>query len=368
MNVFTSWRVTANSKQSKTIAWQEIPMGQTLIRGAVCAAAAALSLLAGAPAGAAGTTFQLRYFELQTVSPWQTSDTLGAESIDPFNNGIPLSGIVHQPLFNGTPNGSPIAGTYISNALSKFGAGTESNGPASDFVGTTYGVGSLQFRSSDAGANNSNLTPAGASTSSLVLQPAVPASTALGLVGRNSGFYASSFWNYSAMQPGESILLVLSGSGAPDYVDRLQVRIGSSYANGTPFINFEQQSRVGSTLARTVLNGTTPSAVYGNLSDVDYFSLELSRAMPTVLNPSPAVQAKVMFYDAAVDSNDELVTLGSYTFAASPQTFQGSGDFQSVFSVVSWNTTNPVPEPATSALMLLGLVGLGGVLRRARSS
>jgi hypothetical protein len=341
-------------------------MAYSLIRGAVCVATAALSLLAGTAARAESSTFQLRYFELQTVRPWQTSDTLGADSVDPFNNGIPLSGIVHQALLNGAPYGSPVAGTYNSNAFSGFGAGTESNGHALDFLGTTYGVGSLAFRPGDAGANNTNLTPAGASTSSLVLQPTVPASTALGLVGRDSGFDLVSVWNYSSMQPGEVIGLTLTGSGGPDYVDRLQIRIGSAYGTGTPFIDFVQLSRVGSTLTRTVLGSTTPSAVYGNLSDVDYFQLELMRSMPTALDASPVVKAKVTLFDAAVDSKNDLVALGSFTFAASPQTFQGSGDFQGVFTSASWNVANPVPEPTTFALMSLGLVGLGGVLRKAR--
>jgi hypothetical protein len=309
----------------------------------------------------AQTAVQLRVMQLDTVTAYQVTNTLGSQSQDIFTNGNPLAGMVHQPLFNGMANGAPVTGGYA--VLGTFGAGRELTGPAPDFLGSNFGVGRLTFAAADAASNNTNLSLAGTNVSSLSYRPVTPTGTAFGLVGRSSGFDSFSVFDYSALLPGEAILVALAGSGGTDYVDRLQVRYGTSYATGLPFINFETQSSTGGVLTRSVLGSTTPSSLYGNLPGVSYLGLSLHRDMPTTANPNPGVQASVTFLDAAVNSTGSLRQLATYTFATSGQTFQGSGDFQSVFTSVAWTTA--VPEPTSVPLMVLGLVALAGTRLRA---
>jgi hypothetical protein len=307
-----------------------------------------------ATAAQAQTTFQLRYLGLDT-----NSASNGAySSADRFNNGNPLSGLVLQPLFNGNPNGAPQVGTYA--ATGTFAPGRELTGAASDFLGTTLGIGSLAYARSDAAATTSNLTPAGYTSQTVALRPVAPSATALGLVGRAQGFDFLSVWNYTALQPGEALFQSLGGSGGTNYVDRLQIRYGLAVDTGLPFVNFETQSSSGGVLTRTVLGSTTPSAIYANLGAVDYIGLSLSRDMPTTANPSPGVKASVVFFDAALDGTGAVTELTRYTFATQGQTFQGSGDFQGVFNAAAWIT--PVPEPTPAALLALGLGAL--LLRR----
>ena len=331
-------------------------------------AAAAVLLTASALVQAAHTDFQLRYLALDTVTAYQAADTVGSTGYDKFNDGNPLTGMVYQPLYNGAPNGPVQSGGYTA---STFTAGAEPAGASTDFLGQQFGVGGLAFRSGDATVSTSNLTPAGAVSSSLNLVPSVAAGTALGLVGSSSGFKLNSVWNYSALQPGESFQITLAGSGESNYVDRLQLRFGTDYSTGLAFISFEQQTRsnfpAAPVLTRTRLASTTPSAIYANLAAVDYVGLQLQRDMPTATNANPTVRATVTLYDAALDGSGDLMPLASTTFGMEGSTFQGSGAFQSVFAAGSWvDAASPVPEPNALSLTLLGVVGLGTWARRSR--
>ncbi len=307
-----------------------------------------------ASAAQAQSIQHLRFLGLDTVGAFQVTGTIGAEGSDGFNNGNPLAGISYQQMVNGSPNGAAVEGGYT--AFGTFTAGAELAGAAPDFLGTTYGVGSLAFRSGDAALNNSNLTQPGTVVSSLSLVTTPPAATALGLVANTQGFSLQTVWDYGSMLPGESILMALTGSGGSNYVDRLQIRYGANFNTGLPVVSFETQSNTGGMLSRTILGSISPSDIYGALNTVDYISLMLDRVMPTAANPNPAVTASVRFLDAATGTNGNPMALASYTFAAAGQTFQGSGNFQATFANASWVTA--VPEPGTVAMWVVGLCGL----------
>ncbi len=321
---------------------------------------------------AAPTAFELRAFRLDTAAPFQVSDTVSVEAFDRFNNGNPLNGISYQPLFNGSPNGSATIGSYTSNA--GFAPGSERSAPAADFVGTNFGVGGLSFRVGDAIKTTSAVTPAGFDSYSLTLSPQTVAGTALGLVARNASFDLLSVWNASSLQLGESIMLAVSGTGNPNYVDRLQVRFGSN-ALGNSFLSFEQQSSSNSVISRTTLGSVSLASALGGvkLADVDYIGLNLLRAMPTAANPNPGVRAGVAFFDAALDAEGGLLELGTFQFDVTGTAFQtASANFSGVFTSANWLTTAAdvppaVPEPGTYALMLLGLGGLAAAVKRGRA-
>ncbi len=317
-------------------------------------------LLAGAlaclcAAGAqAQTTLQLRFLGLDTSNVFQVTNVQSSQGEDRFNNGNPLSGAQYQGYYNGGLNGAAQVGTYA--ATGTFAPGRELTGAASDFVGNASGVGSLAFAASDAAVNTSNLTPAGYASSVVALRPVNSAGNAIGLVGRSQGFDFTTVWNYSSLQPGEVLFHSLAGSGGTNYVDRLQIRSGKAVDTGLAFINFETQSSNAGVLTRTLLGSVTPSGIYANLAAVDYLGLNLSRDMPTTANPNPGVKASIVFFDAALNGTGNLTRLADYSFSTLGQTFQGAGDFQSVFAAATWLA--PVPEPTPVVLLLFGLAVL----------
>lgn len=325
----------------------------------------ALSLaLLSTLAQAETTVYQLRYFELGTGATAQQT-TYGS---DQFNNGVPTTGITYV-----RPDSTSFAGSYQA---STFTAGAELTSAAADFIGTNYGAGSLAFRYGDSTVTTNNLTPAGYQAHSLSLSTGVVPNTALGLVSRDSGFTTFSLWNYSMLQPGESFQTTLGGTGGFAYLDRLQLRVGSNYLTGNPFINFEQQTRTGTTdapvIARTLLGSTTPGSIFADLSQVDIIGLGFTRAAPSAGDLNPGVFATVSFFDAAFGIDGDLKELASFTFAAAGSFFLAPGDagrFSSVSMSGNWLDTAPVvavPEPGTYALMLAGLAVLVLGSRRRR--
>jgi hypothetical protein len=314
-------------------------------RLALAAVLAASSVAAGAEPG----TFEQRNFWMEGTFPWGA----GFTGEDLFTNGDPYSGITYErPGFPSTPGG------YYP---STFTPGAERTGPATDFLGTQFGLGGLKFRYGDATDATSNLTPPGYTARGLSTSPQPVPGTLLGVLSRDGRFDMDSAWNFTVPKAGESIVFGIGGTGGPDYIDRLQLRFGSDFLTGQPGFRFEQQSRSGSTLTRTVLGSVALEDVYSHWSEADYLDLELYRDAPTPGTPNPGVHAWVGLFDAVYDPvTKDAKLLASYTFDAQGLTFLTPGDagrFSGVFNTAVWLT--PVPEPGTWALMVIGLGVLG---------
>ncbi len=321
---------------------------------ALWSGAAALVLLAAGPAALAQSTFELRYFMLDTFTP-----AVRFSSDDFFANGDPAAGLLYQ-----TPSG-PVAGRYAS---STFTAGAERAGPASDFAGQHFGAGGLGFRYADAALYPSNLTPSSYESHALSLTTTVVPGSALGLVDSQKGFELGSLWNFTTPAVGESLLLGIGGSsagvgsdGAVNYRDRLQLRFVTNLA-GVPLLNFDLQTRQDGVFTRTVLESHALSSLPVDLSQVDYLYLQLWRDAPSAADLNPAVHATVYFMDAAYDAvNDNLVVLHQLDFAATGTSFLDDR-FSIAYNAANWLA--PIPEPANAALLLAGLAWLGLRARR----
>jgi len=225
-------------------------------------------------------------------------------------------------------------------------------------------VGGLSYRLGDAADSTNNLTPSPYAARTLSLATTAVPATALGLADRQQGFNLMSLWNFSVPSLGESLSFGLGGSnaglgsdGATNYRDRLQIRYTTNLSGVTSF-NFELQTRQDGFFTRTALASRSLSSVPVELSQVDYLLFQLSREAPTAGDPNPGVEATVAFMDAAYDAaNDRPVVLYGFSFPVLGTTFL-DGRFSVAYNAATWLSPEPlpVPEPATAALWLAGLL------------
>lgn len=173
------------------------------------------------------------------------------------------------------------------------------NGYASDFAGQLNSVGWLAFRRRDATFSTTYPTPTGYAQHSLTLLLANEPDLALGLANRETGFAVRSTWDFVRPDPGSSIQLTLS-SVSPGLGST-----GTSNESGRPrlrlFADFQAGERVyrvqacGARRRRFDLDdperhslSALSQAIFFDLPAVDHLEQELSRALPSAGDTSPA--------------------------------------------------------------------------------
>lgn len=310
--------------------------------------------LAASAAQAGSTPYGLRVFEFEAGfapglpppadSPIQFSDH--------YNNDDPLTGATK--LIGGVS--SPAAMSYTNAG---FSPGVETL-PA-DAVAAAYGVGRLQLRPQDAvdtGPNNLSVPGLTIFTNRLTVADVAGSP----LLSRTQSFEVRSFWDFVVPDANSFYGQRLSDNpgGGADYNDLLDMR-ATLGGDGLPKLQLRRLSSTGGLLTNTPLMTVDVQSVMGSvgksLSDLALVGFGLHYNYFGDGNPGNGVQAKFEFFDA--DGND----LAARTWAGAPiALFQGE-DFTRPSVSAVWQLA-PVPEPATWALMLGGLLGVGALARR----
>jgi len=326
-----------------------------------------LSALAVTTAQAAAGDPVLRAFGIEAYALGQPDAFYVGR--DRFNNGDTLSGMVYTGA-----GGATTPGTYRPFT---FPAGAEASGPATDFLGTLYGVGSLTFSAAGATLSNSNLTPAGYDSyyynlATQFVDPRAgnaPAGAAFqGLLQNSNGFNLFTLWNFSIPVAGANYAMRVQGGSAPGttaYSDQLELRVATNLA-GVTSVDLTRGSFDGiNTFSRTVLASASLSSAYsGNLSDVDFIELILDRAPPSNGGNAP-VLASFQLLDALADSNGDLLRLGQrVVLDAAPLIYNDSTIAQPNIRANFNVAISPVPEPSQYALLGFGLLTLTIAMKR----
>jgi hypothetical protein len=317
------------------------------------AAAAAITVLSALPSQAQ-QSYGLRAFNSAVDFPPGPPDSALIRSNDRFNDGNPLSG----PAYTG------LAASLSYTAVNAgFSPGSELAGAASDFFGTTYGVGQLRFSMADATPTPSNLDAAGTAGMSNRLVLNNPGSGSL--LNLAQSFEVTTYWNFATPDAGTTYGIRLSDNpfslatpGTPfnDLIDLRVVR-GSG---GVPAVQLRKLSYDGSTLS--VAEGYTLSVAQGlfsghTLAEVAIIGLELhyNAGVGSSSGGLPYLLSRFTLTDA------QGVDVGDRSFTQQVTLFNGES-----FTTVSAGAafTQAVPETGTGALMLAGALALARCTRR----
>lgn len=312
-----------------------------------------LGLLQGGLPAWADTTYTLRALTVSVDFPCCDPDFGNTRLTDTFANGNPLMG---------TPYGSTagISGNAQYAAINQgFGSDVEMNGPATDFYGTTYGIGGLQFRRSEAIAAPTNLDAPG--TTSTINRLVLINPTASSLLNPGQSFEVNSYWNFSAPEAGTGYGQRLTDNtqailtpGSPAFDNQVDLRVIRGN-DGSPVVQLRRQTYDGNTLANQSFTLSVAGALDSGWTLADVALIEFNLHYNT---GNPVLLASFNLSDAL--GND----IGGRTFSQQLGIF--SGEAFSTFTVGTFYT-EAVPEPAT-VWLLGGGAALLLVAQRRRSA
>jgi hypothetical protein len=324
----------------------------TWIRAATLALALPASMAAQAV-----QSYDLRVFAAAVDFPCCNPEAAAIKSNDFFNNGNPLAG----PVYTG------VAGSVSYSAVNAgFSAGSELTGADSDNFGAV-GVGRLRFSAADATPTPSNLDAAGTASYSNRILLNSPSSGSL--LNRNQSFEVATYWNFVTPDAGTTYGIRLSdnplasvvvGSG-PAFNDLIDLRVVRGNV-GQPLVQLRRLAYDGNLLSvaqNFTLDPATVLLAGHTLADVKVISLQLhyNAGSSSTVGGLPYLLPTFYLIDAPNS------TIGTGNFSQQLTLFNGED-----FTQVSANTgfTVAVPEPATAASLLGGLLALGLLRQRQR--
>lgn len=307
--------------------------------------ACALLGLAARPAQAEpDTVFTLRALTVSVDFPCCNPDASRTQLFDTFANGDPLLGTAYTST-------AGVSGTASYIGLNKgFSAGSEMTGPASDFYGTQFGVGGLQFHRVDAVPVPTNLDAPGTVSTANRLILRDPAGTPL--LNQAQSFEVNTYWNFVTPEAGTGYGQRLSDNtqltptpGTP-FDNQIDLRVIRGN-DGSPIVQLRRQVYDGSVLSTQNFTLSVASALDSGwtLDDVALieFNLHYNSGIPVVLATFNL-------------SNAQGDDIGGRTFSQQLGIF--SGEAFSHLSIGSFYV-EAVPEPATLWQASLGLLALG---------
>ena len=328
----------------------------------VCAAALLSAIAFGAQAAA--TSYGVRNFDFDAGFPpgLPPPDPSPIMFGDPFNNGNPLTGA--QKSIDGGITVTPASYSVVNNG---FSPGSETN--PSDWAGATFGVGRLTLSAADArDVGPNSLTLAGLTN----FQNRLTVHDVAGqpLLRSTSSFETRSVWDFVTPDANSYYGLRLSdnpGAGA-SYNDLLDLRVTLG-GDGLPKLNLRRLTFDGTTTTSTSYANidlqTRLGAIGKTLADVGYIYFEFHYNYFGVGSSGNGVLAAFNVLDGA---GNDLLNIHLRNGDGSPRIFSlfDGEDFTRPSVGANWQL-EPIPEPGTYAMMLLGLGTVAFVARRRRA-